>query len=355
MQPFILIIFPALALAASSPSASLSACIVGNQCAQAGYGCTQTSSCGGLCLTSQTFPLVIHCTIGNNGPCPTGSTRTPTEYCTAGITAPCGGQCITTSAPPPGTANLPTIPCEVGPSSSCPTNAFCTPTEACIGVCLGTGTAPLTGTSTPRSTTPTSTSTSPSFTLSIHPFTPTTTFSPLPSCTIGGDASCSYGSVCTPLANCYGFCHSGISSPTTLPTATNPAPPPYTTASKACFIGRPVYDGGCPTHEYCLPTQTCPGLWINTLPLPPGTTMTLPTTPGPSSSSVKLTSMATLSGPTATRSGTCGWMYIPCWNGYQCVNSYGKKCGLGDSGHCVLDQQKKHRFLAGRYLNDGLQ
>ena len=315
MHPFILIIFSALALADSPPSSTPIPCILGNKCSQPGYSCTQTSTCGGLCLTSQIFPPVIPCTIGYNSACPTGSTCTPTQYCTKGPTAPCGGQCITTRPLPPGTSNLPTIACEVGPSSSCPTNAFCTPTEICNGVC--------------GSTTPTITNTYP---------TPTTTVPPLPSCTIGGNASCSYGSFCTPLANCFGFCRSGISSPTTLPTATTPAPPPDTTATNACYFGRPANDGGCPTSEYCVPTQTCPGLCLNTLPPPPGTTTTV-----------------TSSRPTTTPSATCGWTYTPCENGDECENSRGKKCECGDSGHCVpeKEKQKRPRFVAGRYLNEG--
>lgn len=44
------------------------------------------------------LPPEIPCTVGNNGPCPTGSTCTPTEYCTV-PTKPCGGACIATPTP----------------------------------------------------------------------------------------------------------------------------------------------------------------------------------------------------------------------------------------------------------------
>lgn len=297
MQPLTLLIFSTFALANYSQSASLSTCILGNQCSQIGYSCTPTSSCGGLCLTSQTYPPVIPCTIGHNGPCPTGSTCTPTEYCTAGPTAPCRGQCIATNRPPPNTSNLPTIPCEVGASSSCPTNAFCTPTEVCNGVCR---TAPSTGSTLSRST-PTSTGISSSST--PPPITPTTTVPPLPSCTIGGDASCSSGSSCTPLANCYGFCHSGISSPTILAPATATYPPPQTTASNVCIVGRPANDNGCPTNSYCLPTQTCAGLCLNTVIPPPPTTTTFLTTQTPPTTPPTIP-YTTISG---TPYATCIW------------------------------------------------
>ncbi len=118
---------------------------------------------------------------------------------------------------------------------------------------------------------------SPSTTFSIL-FTPTTTFNPLPSCTIGGDASCSSGSVCTPISNCYGFCHRGISSPTVLPPATTAPPPPDNKAVNVCEVGWPANYNGCSAHSYCLPTQTCAGLCINTFIPPPPRTTTLPST-----------------------------------------------------------------------------
>lgn len=102
-------------------------------------------------------------------------------------------------------------------------------------------------------------------------------FTPLSSCTLGGDASCSTGSVCTPAGICIGRCYSGISSPTILPTTSNIA---ITTSTpvNTCQIGVPANENGCSSGSYCLPTQTCPGLCINTVPLPPMTTTTVPTT-----------------------------------------------------------------------------
>ena len=112
---------------------------------------------------------------------------------------------------------------------------------------------------------------------SIPPvITPSISFTPLPPCTLGGDASCSTGSVCTPITNCIGQCYSGVSSPTILPTSNIPVTantPVYT-----CQVGFPSDQNGCSSGSYCLPTQTCAGLCLNTVPLPPATTTTLPTT-----------------------------------------------------------------------------
>ena len=106
--------------------------------------------------------------------------------------------------------------------------------------------------------------------------TPSVSFTPLPPCTLGGDASCSTGSVCTPITNCIGQCYSGISSPTILPTSNIPIT--ATTSVNTCQVGFPSGQNGCSPGSYCLPTQTCAGLCLNTVPLPPATTTTLPTT-----------------------------------------------------------------------------
>lgn len=55
------------------------------------------------------------CTVGDNRPCSSGSTCTPTMACTSGI--PCGGDCITTSIPP-FTPSTPTVT----PTTSCTTS-----------------------------------------------------------------------------------------------------------------------------------------------------------------------------------------------------------------------------------------
>ena len=112
---------------------------------------------------------------------------------------------------------------------------------------------------------------------SIPPvITPSISFTPLPPCTLGGDASCSTGSVCTPITNCIGQCYSGVSSPTILPTSNIPVT--ATTPVYTCQVGFPSAQNGCSSGSYCLPTQTCAGLCLNTVPLPPATTTTLPTT-----------------------------------------------------------------------------
>lgn len=103
--------------------------------------------------------------------------------------------------------------------------------------------------------------------------TPSISFTPLPPCTLGGNAACGTGSVCTPITNCIGQCYSGISSPTVLPTSNIPV----TATGATCQVGFPSNQNGCSSGSYCLPTQTCAGLCLNTVPLPPATTTTPPT------------------------------------------------------------------------------
>ncbi|KAK9319782.1 hypothetical protein V1517DRAFT_27774 [Lipomyces orientalis] len=117
------------------PPAFTVTCTLGGDPCPTGSTCTQTETCGGLCLASQTLPPVIPCTIGNNEPCGSASTCTPTMVCPSPPTE-CGGQCIAT-APPTGQPPLPSIPCIVG-GSPCPDGSFCTQTMVCGGLCIPT-------------------------------------------------------------------------------------------------------------------------------------------------------------------------------------------------------------------------
>src|SRR5271168_2048671 len=123
----------------TAPPALTVACILGNPC-PTGSICTQTETCRGQCFASPTFPLVIPCTLGNNGACPTGSICTLTMSCPPTPT-PCGGQCLATQTFPP------VIPCTVGNNVPCPTGSTCTPTmfcpstpTPCGGQCIATPT-----------------------------------------------------------------------------------------------------------------------------------------------------------------------------------------------------------------------
>ena len=100
-------------------------------------------------------------------------------------------------------------------------------------------------------------------------------FTPLPPCTIGGNAACGTGSVCTPITNCIGQCYAGISSPTVLPTSNIP----ITATGPTCQVGFPSGYNGCSSGSYCAPTQTCAGLCINTEPLSPASTPPISTPP----------------------------------------------------------------------------
>lgn len=110
-------------------------CILGGSDCPPGSSCTQTMTCGGLCITSPPPPLP--CTVGASKACPTGSTCTPSSL-SCPPTGPCDGLCIDT--PPP------QIPCTMGGCNECPTGSTCTPTMqcpetgACGGACLATPT-----------------------------------------------------------------------------------------------------------------------------------------------------------------------------------------------------------------------
>ncbi|KAK9429588.1 hypothetical protein V1505DRAFT_151179 [Lipomyces doorenjongii] len=136
-----LLLFLSLVLADGSsttapPPEFTVSCILGGNPCPTGSICSQTETCGGLCLTTQTFPPVIPCTIGNNAPCGSASTCTPTMTCPPSPTD-CLGHCIAT-APPTGQPPLPSIPCVVG-GSPCPQGAICTQTMVCGGLCIPTG------------------------------------------------------------------------------------------------------------------------------------------------------------------------------------------------------------------------
>ena len=176
-------------------------------------------------------------------------------------------------------------------------------------------------------------------------------FTPLPPCTLGGDASCSAGSVCTPAGICIGQCYSGVSSPTILPT--NNIPITATTSVNTCHIGFPSDQNGCSSGSYCLPTTPCPGLCLNTvIPPPPTTTTVLTTTysgppPPPScaydqfhsTSGCPPSSECT---PDATCYGVCTTTTSPYNIGTQCV-VLGGGCGsnaicsqtAGCAGACI--------------------
>ena len=157
MQSMSFLIFSSFTLfttiyASGAPAPTPTSCILGafpNVCSS-GSICTQTSTCGGLCISVQTFPPEIPCTVGNNGPCPTGSTCTPTMYCTVS-TQPCGGACIATPTPITtlSTITSPSLsPCIVG-ANDCSSNSVCTQTSTCNGLCIATAVTSPAPTKTP--------------------------------------------------------------------------------------------------------------------------------------------------------------------------------------------------------------
>lgn len=239
--------------------------------------------------------------------------------------------------------------------NGCPTNSYCLPTQTCAGLCLNTVIPPP-----PTTTTFLTTQTPPYTTISGTPYAtcvweqpglyatppcpdPSSSCSPTPSC--GGQCYTTAPGItttCTLGASCAANAGGGKCQPyiATCNTAGCPGMCPTT----ACSIS----GNQCPTEAICSQTEYCSGICIPTSPATVTGTVVTP------SSSGQLTSTATLSGPAP--SGTCGWVYVPCGNGYKCVNSKGKDCKLGDSGHCVPDQEKKKpRFLAGRYFDEGLE
>ncbi|OCK95925.1 uncharacterized protein K441DRAFT_62556 [Cenococcum geophilum 1.58] len=251
---------------ATSPSPTptqppVTSCTVGNN-APCGTGstCTPTmiSTYGqpwlGQCIATPTPVTETPCVIGDNSPCGSGSTCTPTMTCTSGL--PCSGACI--SAP----ATATTI-CTVGNNAPCSSGSTCTPTMVCTsgtpcgGACIATPT--------PVTETP---------------------------CVIGDNSPCGAGSTCTPTMvcttnlPCSGAC---ISAP----------------ASTICTVGN---DTPCSSGSTCTPTMTCTsgvpcgGACIAT-PTPPSSTAT--PTPSP-----------------------CGGKDRPyCARGYKCVQAPGKDCG----------------------------
>ncbi|KAK9235243.1 hypothetical protein V1525DRAFT_410556 [Lipomyces kononenkoae] len=136
-----LLLFVSLVLAdgpttAGPPAEYTVTCTLGGNPCPTGSMCSQTETCGGLCLTTQTFPPVIPCTMGDNAPCGSASTCTPTMFCPPSPTE-CLGQCIAT-APSTGQPPPPSIACVVGGPSVCPQGSFCTQTMICGGLCIPT-------------------------------------------------------------------------------------------------------------------------------------------------------------------------------------------------------------------------
>ena len=119
------------------PGPTYSTCILGGYppC-PSGSICTQTETCGGLCIASPTSIVQIPCTVSQPG-CPTGSTCTPTMTCPT--TGACGGACIATAPVTIATTTVaaPSITCVVG-ANDCPGASFCTQTMTCGGLCIPT-------------------------------------------------------------------------------------------------------------------------------------------------------------------------------------------------------------------------
>jgi len=160
-----------LAFHAAAIGSVITPCVVGGLGCEAGYTCTQTMTCGGLCLTTTpngSLPTQP-CILGGGSQCPAGSICTQTEVCS--------GECISTSiAPPP-------VSCIVG-GAACPTGSTCTQTMTCGGLCLTT--APHGG-------------------------------PPTQPCVLGG-SPCPVGAICTQTETCQGQC---IASATTPPTTSS--------------------------------------------------------------------------------------------------------------------------------------
>lgn len=189
MKPILLFSLfpPALAALYSSPSTTPGpsftvSCTVGGDPCPTGSTCTQTSVCGGLCISSFIPVPQIPCTVGAQTGCPTGATCTPTMVCPA--TGNCGGACIETSPPTTSPAPLPTLPCTLG-ANDCPTGLTCTQTVVCRGLCIATPTPPA----------------------------------QIP-CTVGVKTGCPTGSTCTPTMTCpvTGACGGACISATPGPT-----------------------------------------------------------------------------------------------------------------------------------------
>ncbi|KAK9371470.1 uncharacterized protein V1513DRAFT_455667, partial [Lipomyces chichibuensis] len=140
MKLVLLSLFLSFAVATTSsppPPAYTVTCTLGGDPCPTGSICTQTETCGGLCLASQTFPAVIPCTMGNNKPCGSASTCTPTMVCPPTPTE-CLGQCIAT-APPTAQPPPPSVACIVS-GDPCPQGSFCSQTMVCGGLCIPTPT-----------------------------------------------------------------------------------------------------------------------------------------------------------------------------------------------------------------------
>ena len=158
-----------------------STCIVGAKGCSTGSRCTQTTPCGGLCLTTaaNVGPPTKACVLGDQV-CPTGAVCTQTSTCRGTCTR------IVTST---STTSTTAIPCILGafPDVCAPAGLTCSQTMTCGGLCYTTasvdgGASVITGTSTSSSTA-----------------VPTQT------CVLGGKA-CGSGAFCYRTKMCSGLC-----------------------------------------------------------------------------------------------------------------------------------------------------
>ena len=182
-----------------------------------GSQCTQTQTCGGLCLTSQ---IKVPCTVGLATGCPPSSACTPTMSCLS--TGSCGGLCIAT-IPNTTPAPLPTQHCVVG-ANDCPGGSFCTQTMICGGLCI--------------------------------PTQPPVTQIP---CTVG-QPGCSTGSTCTPTMTCPATGYCGGACISAASTGLSPTP-----TSRPCGGKRAPYCGSgfrCVRKlgKSCGPSSYCYGV-----------------------------------------------------------------------------------------------
>jgi len=174
-------------------------CIVGGvSLCPSGSLCTQTMTCGGLCVP--TPPPVISCDLGCKSACPHGSTCQLSTTCPPQARSSCGGTCAAVITTPPVPTTTTTseglhISCIIGNSYDCPSPLTCASTKPCPSpsyageICRG---------------------------LCAQPSATSTVFPPPPSyapCILGAYPGCPSGSACTQTEVCSGVC---FPSPTTV-------------------------------------------------------------------------------------------------------------------------------------------